>query len=101
MEKEEEKEFVPRVEEYDLKFRGYSGPYLKFYGQSIMYKQAFRWIREKYGLTVQSNITKDSNGDWYWYSIGGSIMKPSVTEGSFDYDDAKLQCLRLLIDIIR
>jgi hypothetical protein len=89
MEKEEEKEFIPRVEEYTLKSLGYKGPYLRFYGQSILYQQAFRWFREEHNM----HLLPVEMYPYIW-----SIDGYSETYSSFE--EAELECLRRLIEIV-
>jgi hypothetical protein len=63
------------------------------------FSQAFRFFREKYELFVQPNRTVDSYGIWYYFSI--EPRRSGVCEGSFIYEEAELECLRKLIQIVK
>ena len=123
------KEFVPYEQALALKELGFESPYpiggyqggKVFYyekgelyydgrpmyssdnhsGQLLapLYQQAFRWFREKYGLFIQPNRTIDSEGTWYYFSIASK--RTDVCDGSFVYEEAELECLRKLIEIIK
>ena len=64
-----------------------------------LYQQAFRWFREKYGLFIQPNRTIDSEGTWYYFSIASK--RTDVCDGSFVYEEAELECLIKLIEIVK
>jgi hypothetical protein len=115
-----EKEFVPYEQALALKELGFEdlcfGWYSKdgtFYEGKMtihqgllsapLYQQAFRWFREKYGLTVGFNTMYLSKGkDWDCY-----ISKISAESSSWDsivkgtYEEAELECLVKLIDIVK
>ena len=61
------------------------------------WQQAFRWFREKYGL---DNWVYKSRDYAYFYSIlkGSRYLSPSIEFTS--YEEAELQCLQNLIEII-
>jgi hypothetical protein len=58
-----------------------------------------RWFREKYGLFTQPNRTIDTSGVWYYFSI--ATKRTDVCEGSFSYEEAELECLKKLIEIVK
>lgn len=66
-----------------------------------MYFQAFDWFREEHGLFVQPSVTKDPNGDWYWFSIEGGPKRTHVVEGSDEYGISEHKCIIELIEIIK
>ena len=73
--------------------------YISFIVGAPLYQQVFRWFREKYGLFIQPNRTVGSEGIWYYFSI--STKRTDVCEGSFIYEEAELECLKKLIEIVK
>ena len=57
----------------------------------ILYQQAFRWFREKYGL----NYVVVKAESWF-YTINGC----NTQEGFETYEEAELACLVKLIEIV-
>jgi hypothetical protein len=120
-----EKEFVPYKEAlalkklgfdepcfsvyYDTKeFKSYTGEWLeynsKFNNKGIisapLFQQAFRWFREKFIIYVLPKVTLDSNGDWFYCEIyNKQKSKLTYTEGSFNFEESQLTCLKELIKI--
>lgn len=103
-----EKEFIPYEQALDLKqlgfdepcmaqwndsngFDGFGGNYRNSYFNypdqiaAPLYQQAFRWFREKYGLS-HYNIRRD-------YNIS--------EDGVRSYDDIELECIKKLIEIVK
>lgn len=67
------------------------------------YQQAFRWFREKYKLFGYVMDTED--GNYYWgisKSFSGETEEDS-SEGPYDdtYEEAELECLKKLIEIVK
>jgi len=63
-----------------------------------LYQQAFRWFREKYEL---SSWIYNSHLDKYFYTIlmNGRIVK--ANEQSTTYEEAELECLKKLINLVK
>lgn len=103
-----EKEFVPYEQALDLKELGFDEGCFKYYtkqnlntdfshsilklkqenfinGECLapLYQQAFRWFREKY---KKSHI---------W------LMDELLDSGEYTYEEAELECLKKLIEIVR
>jgi hypothetical protein len=60
-------------------------------------QQAFRWFREKYNLF--GHIEVEHNNSFYWY-----IKNPEQfisSQKSDAYEEAELECLKKLIEIIK
>ena len=125
-----ENEFIPYEQALDLKELGFDESCLSFkdfdYSLEIgditknsswsseiisipLYQQAFRWFREKYGLS-SSIISKMSNNKRkVWYLINEldnriipSMYFKSYPKGFFkDEDEAELECLKKLIEIVK
>ena len=104
-----EKEFVPYGQALDLKELGFDEKCLGYYhnkelsfgprtsyGEVIeapTFSQAFRWFREKYG-------------DYLLYSFGViphfTIIQNLIIEDSkTTYEEAELECLKKLIEIVK
>jgi len=62
------------------------------------FSQVFRWFREKYNLhsTILFNDVKNNYDFIYGKRIGGSMLGTSQT-----YEEAELECLKKLIEIIK
>jgi hypothetical protein len=118
------KEFIPYEQALALKELGFDEPCFRWYDErwgddlqqdkfntnkdlfmtdldcsAPLYQQAFRWFREKYGLFTQPNRTIDTSGIWYYFSI--ATKRTDVCEGSFSYEEAELECLKKLIEIVK
>jgi hypothetical protein len=110
-----EKEFIPYTEALALKELGFDEPCLSYYTGDKMhlvirpfmlranelesyvvtaplYQQAFRWFREKYGIVGYCYIPNESG---YW---GHSFEKKAKY---YTYEEAQLECLKKLIEIVR
>lgn len=117
------KEFVPYEEALALKELGFDGECFSHYYRdgdisrtfhlapitndciivectAPLYQQAFRWFRKNHGIWYQPHTTKDSNGDWYYFSIEGGPKRTDITSGSDEYEIEELKCLRKLIEIV-
>jgi hypothetical protein len=75
-----------------------------------LYQQAFRWFREKYGISVsisinwEEGIGKDSSYGKYSCSLEHKSYDESIGEfiGVFKrYEEAELACLKKLIEIVK
>ena len=118
------KEFIPYEQALALQELGFDEPCLKGYTEEYkrllnfssnhtntsvknmlptkpltapLFQQAFRWFREKYNLhhiVLFNNI--ENNYDFiYGERIGGSMLGTSQT-----YEEAELECLKKLIQLI-
>jgi hypothetical protein len=114
------KDFVPYELSLELKHLGFDEPCFRFQNnishiieekgwlnwneveQFIslpVFSQAFRFFRDKYKLFVQPNRTIDNQGIWYYFSI--ETRRSDICEGSFIYEEAELECLKNLIQIVK
>jgi hypothetical protein len=120
-----DKEFIPYEEALALKELGFDRGCLSYYSNSFhggfqhqiskvasqteysnqlcsapLYQQAFRWIREKYGLCHTINCygtTKEP--EFSWHLLGNKPWIPLKEEKT--YEEAELACLRKLIEIVK
>jgi len=130
------KEFIPYEQALELKELGfdkeqYLGWYESFYSSGTphlqtewleeyldfdilvpapLYQQAFRWFREKYGISVsisinwEEGIGKDSSYGKYACSLQHKSYDESIGEfiGVFEkYEKAELKCLKKLIKTVK
>mgnify|MGYP003650346746 CR=1 FL=1 len=111
-----EEHFVPYDEAKTLKELGFDEPCLAYYDlwerlnnilnhdgdrlcDAPVFSQAFDWFREKY--QYRSYIRQDVWNNTCDVEIADDDGNGYVTIGSFDnYEEAKLGCLRKLIEII-
>jgi hypothetical protein len=106
------KEFIPYEQALELKELGlltykkdndfgllYKGSDIP----SILYQQAFRWFREKYGImyTVHNNIENWKNTFHGAYSKINSNYESDYTDDYATYEEAELACLKKLIEIVK
>ena len=64
------------------------------------FSQAFRWFREKYGLSSTLGYYVDWKYSYHIYSIHNSYTVEMVD--NFDiYEEAELECLKKLIEIVK
>lgn len=109
-----EKEFVPYEQALALKELGLNEPCLASYyhaGKRLdiceyinhgeytvlapTFSQAFRWIREKYGLCIVIKPIDDKK-----LELGYNLLKNGLMMGShLTYEEAELDCLTKLIEI--
>jgi hypothetical protein len=70
-----------------------------------LYQQAFRWFREKYDLVCIITFDDDVKGKWF-----GNLYGHYETHGKYDfgytelfktYEEAELECLKKLIEIVK
>ena len=132
-----EKEFIPYEQALALKELGFNEPCFGFYGglnvlgdryswdtsghnhnsdigdsknfhcTKLLYQQAFRWFREKYGwlqIIIGDGLNGNLNG--YGYSIleeGWINFYDSLDESVIydTYEEAELACLIKLIEIVK
>lgn len=116
------KEFVPEEETkelYDLGLRHKKGfeALACYYGGGLAklvtthglpaptYSQAFRWFREKGYKMYVTSITLDSDKnykDWTYsiYHKGEYSFVQNHRDGYLTYEEAELECLRKLIEIV-
>ena len=64
------------------------------------FSQAFRWFREKYEL--HSTITSISQESWQWHiTKPGESLGKLYDEDFYTYEEAELECLKKLIEIVK
>ncbi len=113
-----EKEFVPYELALELKQLGFDIPSVSGYSysdsdnlltQAILYQQAFRWFRDKYGLCswIERMYTVDSIC-YYRYTCEYKKDPLSKTHEVIlslkeydNYEEAELACLQKLIEIVK
>ena len=77
------------------------------------WQQAFRWFREKYKLSCSIELTDNSKHYYYDFTISDSKNRDYNDEDCFDsckriyddgkfgtYEEAELECLKKLIEIV-
>ena len=99
------KEFIPYEQALELKELGFKKDNdfgLLYKGNdipAILYQQAFRWFREKYGLDYEIT-SAGKKGEYHAfvdeYIYGNNGNSPSI----FSYEEAELACLKKLIIIV-
>jgi hypothetical protein len=119
-----EKEFVTYELALKMKQLGFDEPCLGFYNKedrpnlgyctnsfqddttleikctAPLYQQAFRWFREKYQL--HSTITSISQESWQWHiTKPGESLGKLYDEDFYTYEEAELECLKKLIELIK
>lgn len=112
-----EKEFIPYQQTLALKELGFDEPCFAYYGEinggeielflkkefnsetpyvlAPTFYQAFRWFREK-GYDVK--IQKESDGLYFGFYWTGAAW---VIIGVGTYEEAELECLKKLIEIVK
>lgn len=64
-----------------------------------LYQQAFRWFRYNYWLIGEIfSQLRPSNNFMYGFKIGGSDI---IFDGFQTYEEAELECLKKLIEIVK
>jgi len=117
-----ESEFIPYEEALNLKELGFDKMCMKMYYDKILsptlgpgqynhdwnivsaplWQQAFDWIRERHKLTSYLRRNKNfSPVSWEWVIEGGGIDGQSEAKKGWEYEDAKLSCLKKLIEIVK
>ena len=64
-----------------------------------LYQQAFRWLREKYGLysTIMFRVSAEDNNEyWDWLIKGEEVVYRHFKT----YEEAELACITKLIEIV-
>jgi hypothetical protein len=82
--------------------QGYCETYLGIENcaKAPLYQQAFRWFREKYGLHYQIEYMDDYLQ--YGYVITEISINTELEEKyKFTYEEAELECLKKLIEIVK
>jgi hypothetical protein len=119
------KEFIPYEQALELKELGFDEPCFAFYskiyglmttsptnkvnefaGEVILplYQQAFRWFRDKYGLSGWVNESFTGSSRQGVISIKSEIglkYYPTTTKFFDIYEEAELSCLIKLIEIVK
>jgi hypothetical protein len=116
------REFIPYEQALDLKELGFNEPCLAYFYtyddenllsydlkilndnlKTPLYRQCFRWFREKYGLYhsigLDNSLENNVNCDYVIINHSQSI---SELETNFkSYEEAELECLKKLIKIVK
>ena len=119
------KEFVPYQLALELKQLGFNESCFGYYLASTLfisndivynstdipvikaplYRQAFRWFREKYNLRCQINYIGGLIDKTTWWDIsviGHYNINPEEWEMKYQpYEEAELECLKKLIEIVK
>ena len=120
------KEFVKYEQALALKELGFDEPCFGYYDEggnlyieileilkAPLYQQAFRWFREKYGWQHSIDATSDQHSFelgynyWIWnYKTGEEYhtMPKNRPSGDWEYktyEEAELECLIKLIEIVK
>ena len=67
-----------------------------------LYSQAFRWFREKYRLSVLiQDWLDDYSGEIVEWTIGEDRIIYEITNRTDTYEEAELECLKKLIEIVK
>ena len=111
-----EKEFVPYELALELKQLGMDlgwYNYLNFYDSSTkefcfvmkdvpapLYQQAFRWFREKHNMNHSVILHETTFSNDYQYLVLSNDNE-FVEVGYITYEEAELECLKKLIEIVK
>ena len=69
---------------------------------SPLYQQSFRWFREKYGLYTEMFVDDNKTFGYLISSFTGEDrLDKSIKRGFTTYDEAELNCLKELIQIVK
>ena len=100
------REFIPYEQAVELKKLGFDTPSISsehghVWEREILYQQAFRWFREKHGLVgIIKFGTNDFTYNVYNEDGMGLLTKESLNFNS-TYEEAELECLKKLIEIVK
>jgi hypothetical protein len=110
--------FVPYQIALDMKSIGFDEPCFGYYEngdltygqlneigkrrylQTPTYSQAFRWFRDTHKL--HATITSISQESWQWHiQEPGQKLGELYNEDYYYYEEAELECLKKLIEIVK
>jgi hypothetical protein len=115
------KEFIPYEQALALKELGFDEPcfglyhndktfyptqcksHEQFHGQiclALLYQQAFRWFREKYGLCSWITMELGNKSTFCWV-LSGEHTSTQYAAYFHNYEEAELACLIKLIEIVK
>jgi len=91
-------------ESYIYNFETHPDEFIEWCGVNVisapLYQQAFRWFREKHKL--HSTITSISQESWQWHiQKPGQQLGKLYDEDFYTYEEAELECLKKLIQIVK
>ena len=66
-----------------------------------LYQQAFRWFREKYGCEFHIECRRHTSVKYYEVFLFDGNKSSMVFGKSLKYEDAELECLKKLIEIVK
>jgi hypothetical protein len=111
------KEFIPYEQALELKELGFDEPcyYDYNFGGEItnkwsiglipapLYQQAFRWFREKYNLICGVQYMGKNKINWWDIYVVGhyNIHYEEMCMKHQSYEEAELECLKKLIEIVK
>jgi hypothetical protein len=79
-----------------------AGDDVTFECDAPLYQQAFRWFREKYELVIDWNHSEHDNfGSYIGVCIKNVHLEDTVVGVYETYEEAELECLVKLIDIVK
>jgi hypothetical protein len=114
-------EFIPYEQNLEIRNLGFDEPCIGFYNidldvipidsepyttkskdGAILYQQAFRWFREKYGITVFIDYTylDGMQFGFKWVKLNGDFGE-DWNEVLNTYEEAELACLKKLIEVVK
>lgn len=109
-----QKEFIPYEQAIALKELGFDEPCLMYYDYSYtlvesgvykckapLYQQAFRWFREKYGLSGLIEIGTQEFSYQVFNDKGNRQLGIEPIKYNGKYEEAELACLNKLIEIVK
>lgn len=107
------KEFVPYLESLELKELGFDEPCFGYYDEggnlytemievlkAPLYQQTFRWFREKHGLYSWTTMELGNKSTFCWV-LSGEHTSTQYAAYFHTYEEAELECLTKLIEIIK
>lgn len=105
------KDFIPYESAIELKQLGFDLPSISGYSypesedlltQAILYQQAFRWFRDKFGYYVDFFVDDDETiGYMVSYFVDEGRVDTPISWSFSTYEEAELACLKKLIEIIK
>jgi hypothetical protein len=73
--------------------------YYKLHGQ-ILFSQAFKWFREKYGLYSWITMELGNKSTFCWV-LSGEHTSTQYAAHFHTYEEAEFECLKKIIEIVK